>query len=58
MSCFTFSYTALPNSLRYSFVVLKQSDLFHCTCWYQDVSFNVTEVTIVSCEHCYAAALH
>jgi hypothetical protein len=29
-------------------MVLKQSNLFHCTCWYQGLSFNFTQATLFS----------
>jgi hypothetical protein len=45
---FSLSDTALPGSSRYSFMVSKQSNLFRCTCWYQDLNLNFIEATLSS----------
>ena len=40
--------TTLPYCSRYSFIISKQSNLFCCTHWYQDASFNLTAATLSS----------
>jgi hypothetical protein len=44
--CFKISDTASPSSSRYSLMVSKQSNLLHCTCWYQGLNFIFTYVTL------------